>query len=272
VGCGRSARSWTEEGDRLLRSNELVEAELAYSRALEKDPSFVPAIYGKGWALYAAGYDSLAEPSRQLFQRAIDYDPEYYGGYRGMGVLLLKEGKVPAAERYLRQAFELAPQEPTVLESLGQLYLEADRLEEASNLFEAAVQLAPNRGELRRFLADVALRRGDEEGALLQIQLGRDSAVSGQRGLILLDEGEVMIFLYRARRLMRASGDSRSPALDEALQALDRADTVMDEAARRGAEAEMMELRRLRYEPLERRLRELSAESPPGGAEAPSKL
>ncbi len=85
-------------------------------------------------------------------------------------------------------------------------------------------------------------------------------------------EGEVMILLYQARRLLRASTDSSHPSIDEALQALDRADTVMREAARRGAEAEMMELRRLRYEPLERRLRELSAQSPPGGAELPSEL
>ena len=254
VGCGGSAEHWTRVGDRHLRSNDLVEAELAYNRALDRDPTHAPAIYGKGWALYTSGYDTLVDPARQLFQRAIDYEPDYFGGYRGRGVLLLEEGKVLPAERMLREAYDRAPDEPTVLESLGQLYLLAGRLDEAELMFQGAVDLAPNRGELRYFLADVARRRGDFDAALEQIELGRSGNVSGNPGLLLLEEGEVMIQSDITEWRIEAASGPSDPALQDALQALNRADTVLLEASRRGLPAEARSLRRERLDSLERRL------------------
>ena len=99
LGCPGSAQRWTDRGDQLLRDNDLVGAEKAYNRAIASDPHFAPALYGKGWALYLSGHDNLVPAARQLFSRAIDYAPEHWAGYRGMGALLLDEGKVAPAER-----------------------------------------------------------------------------------------------------------------------------------------------------------------------------
>jgi predicted Zn-dependent protease len=253
---GRSANDWTRTGDRHLRANELVEAEMAYNQALELDPHHAEAIYGKGWALFASGHDELVPPARQLFQRAIDYAPDFYGGYRGLGVLEMEAGRIPAAERLLRQAWEKAPEEPTVLESLGQLYLQADRLAEAAELFEAAVARSPERGELRRFMADVALRAGDAEAALEQIEQGRASAVSGRRGLYLLDEGEALIRIRQAEALIDGAKGPSDPALAMALQRLDRARSLLDEATRAGFETEARPVIQHGLEPLQGRLEE----------------
>ena len=95
--CGRSAAQWTEEGDTLLRANDLEGAEHAYNKALAEDPHYAPAIYGKGWALTVSGFDDLEDTARQLFERSIDYDPDFFGGYRGRGVLLLTVGSQAAA-------------------------------------------------------------------------------------------------------------------------------------------------------------------------------
>ena len=248
--CGRSADALTEAGDRHLRANRLIDAEVAYERALAVDPRHARAIYGKGWAYYLSGHPELLPPARQLFQRAIDYDPEFYGGYRGMGVLMLDEGQVLAAERLLRQAWEKAPGEPSVLEALGQLYLRADRLTEAEQVFEAAVQASPGRGELRRFLADIALRRGAHDQALDQIEIGRGSAVSGRRGIYLLDEGEALIRLDRARSLVSASVAPDPARLTEALQEFERADSLLKEAFDQGFELEVREVREAVLEPV----------------------
>jgi tetratricopeptide (TPR) repeat protein len=254
--CGRSADALVDVGDRHLRSNRLVEAEVAYERALAVDPHQAQAIYGKGWAYYLSGHDELKAPARQLFQRAIDYDPDFYGGYRGMGILLLEEGQVLASERYLRQAWEKAPEEPSVLEALGQLYLRADRLVEAEQVIEAAVQASPGRGELRRFLADIALRRGDHDAALQQIEIGRGSAVGGRRGLYLLDEGEALIRLDRTRSLVAAAKEPGDPRMAEALQELERADSLLKEAFDQGFEVEVREVRSSVRDPVEQSLRE----------------
>lgn len=254
AGCGRSAGHWTDVGDRLIREGDLVGAELAYNKALDRDPRHVAAIYGKGWALRSSGHADLNGAARQLFQRAIDYDPDYFGGYRGMGVLLLEEGKALAAEKYLRQAFDRAPEDPGVLESLGQLYLRAGRLAEAEAVFRHAIDVAPSRGELRRGLSEAALKRGDFATAVAEIERGRAAAVSGRIALYLLDEGEALAHLaWASEQLKEAPID-----LVGAGQSLTRASTLLDELARRGFETEAKRLRTELLEPLEKQREELA--------------
>jgi predicted Zn-dependent protease len=244
AGC-RSVEDWTAEGDTALRSNDLAGAERAYNRALARDPHHAPAAYGKGWALFVSRHDALKPAARQLFQRAIDYDPDYFGGYRGKGVMLLEDGQVPAAERLLREAWEKAPAEPATLESLGQLYLGAGRLDEAATMFDAATRAAPSRGELQRFVADVRIAAGDLAGARDALELGRSSAVSGVRGLALLEEGLAGLEIRVADAALRDAFSPDDPRLDEALQALSRADTVVDAGRARGVfDEEFAELRR----------------------------
>ncbi len=230
VACGGSVSRWTAEGDRLIRDNDLVGAEEAYNKAIAVDPHHGPALYGKGWALYLSGHDELKDAARQLFQRCIDYAPDYFGGYRGMGVLLMDEGKVALAERMLRTAFDKDDQEPSTLVSLGQLYLAADRYDEAERLFQAAVALAPQRGEFMRYMAELELARGAFDAALAWIADGRSRPVSGKAGLLALDEGELRIRLEQARILLERATGPDDPGLGEALQALDAADTLLQKA------------------------------------------
>ena len=229
-GCSGSAAKYTAEGDALLRDNDLVGAEKAYNDAIAIDSHHAPALYGKGWALYLSGHEELEPAARQLFSRCIDYAPEYWGGYRGMGVLLMEEGKVGAAEKMLRTAYDNSPREPTVLLSLGQLYLRASRWDEARKLFEGALALAPQRGEFLRFMAELSLRQGEHEEALQHIVEGRARSVGGARGLLLLDEGELRIHLDHARSLLDASLGPDDPSLRTALQALDAADSLLEKA------------------------------------------
>ncbi|MCO4770345.1 MAG: tetratricopeptide repeat protein [Deltaproteobacteria bacterium] len=230
VGCGGGVSKWTTEGDRLLRDNDLVGAEKAYNRAIAIDSHHAPALYGKGWALYLSGHENLIPAARQLFSRCIDYDPEYWGGYRGMGVLLLDDDKVAAAETMLRNAYEKNDREATVLLSLGQMYLRASKFEEALQLFEGAIGLEPQRGEFMRFLAELEMRQGNHAKALQWITEGRARAVSGRRGLLLLDEGELRVHLDRARVLVAKSLGADDPGLPEALRALDAADSLLEKA------------------------------------------
>jgi tetratricopeptide (TPR) repeat protein len=228
--CNGSAVRWTDEGDRLIRDRDLIAAERAYNKAISIDSHYGPALYGKGWAMYLSGHEELEDAARQLFQRCIDYAPEYFGGYRGMGVLLMDEGKVALAERMLRTAYEKAGREPTTLISLGQLYLAADRFDEAARLFENAAVLAPHRGEFLRYMAELELARGDFDTALEWIVEGRSRPVSGKAGLLALDEGELRIRVEQARSLLEGAEGPTDPVLVDALQALDAADRLLQKA------------------------------------------
>jgi tetratricopeptide (TPR) repeat protein len=265
AGCG-SAASHTAEGDEQLRLGELEAAERAYNRALVRDPHHAPAVYGKGWAFLQSELPELREPARKLFQRAVDYGPEFYGGYRGLGVMFMQDGQVRAAEDHFRKAFERAPTDVSVLVSYGLLYLGGGRLDDAEALFRAAIDAGPGRGELYRYLSDVALARGDLDGALELLAVGRGSAVSGRGGLLLLDEGEARLHFERASRASTEVLGGWDPKLDEALQALDRADTVLTRAEGYGiGAAELARLRKatatLRAD-LERRKRQEVAPGP----------
>lgn len=253
-GCGRSAVGWTEEGDRLLRSNDLEGAERAYNRAIDEDPHYAPAVYGKAWALYASGLDELKGTAHQLFSRAIDYDPSFYGGYRGRGVLLLEEGNLPAAEVFLRQAWERAPEEAPVIESMGQLYLRAGHLGPARKAFEEAVRQAPERGELRRFLADVAIAERDFDLALRELEKGRSAPLSGKRGLLLLEEGEFFVHATAAQLLFRAAKSTSSVEKTPAEAALAEAEGVLLRMERGGFVGEAALLRRNHLNPLRKRV------------------
>jgi len=257
--CSMSASRWCEEGDRLLRANDLGAAEQAYSRALEIEPHHALAIYGKGWALYASGHQSLRPVAKQLFARAIEYAPSFYGGYRGKGVLLLEEGQVLAAERLLREAYKHAPEEPGVLGSLGQLYLQAERLDEAEEMFRGAMTLAPERGELHRYLADLALARGDFEGALAEIEKGRAEPVRGLRGVLILDEGEEVIRLEQARRLIDEAEGAGDPLLGRAEDELRRAELLLDAAEKSPGGTSRVLARRRYHQLLSRRFEQRSA-------------
>jgi len=230
LGSRGSPERWTSEGDLRIRDRDLVAAEHAYNKAISIDPHHGPALYGKGWAMYLSGHEELQDAARQLFQRCIDYAPEYFGGYRGMGVLLMDEGKVALAERMLRTAYEKSPREPTTLLSLGQLYLAADRFDEAKRLFEDAAILAPHRGEFLRYMAELELARGNFVAAREWIVEGRSRPVSGKAGLLALDEGELRIHLEHARTLLEAAQGPEDPVLVEALQALDAADRLLQKA------------------------------------------
>lgn len=260
VGCGGSAERWTAEGDRLLRDNSLVEAEKAYNRAIARDPHYAPALYGKGWALFLSGHDDLLPAARQLFQRAIDYDPDYWGGHRGMGVLLLREGKSAPAEKQLRAAFDRDPEEPTVLLSLGELYLRAGRPDDAEKLFDAAISLAPERGEFLSLLAEVELERADFDAAMRWIEEGRGRPVSGRRGLVLLDEGEIRVHLARATHLLRTAYGPADPQLDEALTALSAADSLLEKVIREDPRGAPPALRRKYHQRLRTRVEEAQRE------------
>ena len=248
--CGRSASQWTEEGDTLLRANDLEGAEHAYNKALAKDPHYAPAIYGKGWALTVSGFDELEDTARQLFERSIDYDPDFFGGYRGRGVLLLKAGNLQAAETFLRQAYERAPENATVVESMGQLYLRAGHLAPAKQAFTEAVRLAPERGELRRFLADVALAEDDFDGALEQLAQARAGSVSGKRGLYLVEEGEVYVHCAAARAMLDGRFLVQSSSRPSPMEALAAAEAALDRIEALGFIDEATALRRAQTEPL----------------------
>lgn len=94
----------------------------------------------------------------------------------------------PHAEADLKQALELAPEQPAILNYLG--YAWADRgenLDRARAMLERAAQLQPNDGAIIDSLGWVKLRTGDEAGAVADLERAaemqpEDAEVNGHLG------------------------------------------------------------------------------------------
>jgi Flp pilus assembly protein TadD len=94
-----------------------------------------------------------------------------------LGIVLLHQGKLPAAEQLLTQAAAIAPRDPTIREQLGHLYLQLNQLGKAQEQFEQAIALNPENPALHFLLGRVYRAEGEDEKA--KAEFARSTTLSG---------------------------------------------------------------------------------------------
>ena len=194
---------WTQLGERHLRVGRLVAAERAFQRALDIDPDHAPALYGVGWAYLRA---DLVAPAEERFQLAVLVEPGFHGGHRGLAEILRREGDIRGAEARLRTAYELAPNEPSILADLAGIYLDADHPAEAMDLFQRAVEAAPRRAEYRLAGAEALLALGRTDEARVWIGEARERTSRNQRFAAAADELALRAALLEIRQIDALGG------------------------------------------------------------------
>ncbi|MEO1291417.1 MAG: tetratricopeptide repeat protein [Pseudomonadota bacterium] len=104
--------------------------------------------------------------------RLSSIQPEHWRFFYGRGMCLERVGRWSEAEENFRQALELNPDQPDVLNYLGYSMVEMnDRLPEARNMIERAVEVAPDRGYIIDSLGWVLYRLGEYDEAVEKLQL-----------------------------------------------------------------------------------------------------
>ena len=130
--------------------------------------------------------------------------------------------------------------------------------------------MAPERGELRRFLADVALAEDDFDGALDQLAQARAGSVSGKRGLYLVEEGEVYVHCAAARAMLDGRFLVESSSRPSPTEALAAAEAALDRIEDLGFVEEAVALRRAQTDPLKSEIvRGTQEEEKRGGVNIP---
>jgi tetratricopeptide (TPR) repeat protein len=172
-------------GDFLRSMERYDEAGAAYDRAV----GLVPAPEGQHWALFYS-----------------------------RGITREREGRWPEAEADFRQALELNPDQPSVLNYLGYSMVELDLdYDEALQLIEKAVEGQPNSGYIVDSLGWVLYRLGRYEEAVLQMEkavelLPIDPVVNDHLGDVYWAVGRLREADFQWRRALSLIGEETTDA------------------------------------------------------------
>lgn len=122
---------------------EAEEAELLVKEVVAAAPDDLQAWLQLG-ALFA-NLDNRYEDAEAAFARALEIDPTSSSALHNYGLLKRFQGDLVGAEKYLKKACEEHPSEADFPFSLGICYLFIEDIEKALECFERAIQLNPKK-------------------------------------------------------------------------------------------------------------------------------
>jgi len=159
------ADAWYLLGRTKYNENEFAAAISAFEHALRLRPKYVEAENNIGLAWKEL---NDREKARAAFQTAIDWQgdsPVDAQPFLNLGILLADANEYQQAIALLTRASSLAPQNPSVHEQLGKVYLAMNRLADAQSELEHAIALAPDSSALHYKLGQILRKQGQAERA-----------------------------------------------------------------------------------------------------------
>ncbi len=174
------------------KAGQLAEAAGLYERTLAADPGHYEARRLLGLAWFQGGRPRDAE---KLLREAIKLSPENAKAYDNLAVVLHALQRDDEALPALRKAVDLAPENNAFLVNLGKLFVEMGRRTDAIDAFRRAAAANPRDPEIQYQLASELLKTGDASGALRHADAclasgGWNSGVFALKGLALAAAGD----------------------------------------------------------------------------------
>lgn len=145
----------------LLAAGQQNEAAAAIRQWLDKYPADQPTRIYYASALLAGGdFRSASAQYELIVQRA----PDNVIALNDLAwsLLQLKDGR---ALGFAEKAYQLAPKNPAVADTLAAILLDKGNTARAVPLLKKAVEQAPSAGDIRLHLAQALLKAGDRKGA-----------------------------------------------------------------------------------------------------------
>ncbi|HXK12616.1 MAG TPA: FG-GAP-like repeat-containing protein [Vicinamibacteria bacterium] len=191
-GPGVREAAWRENnlGVALLEQFRFADAVGAFRRALERDPSLLPARINLAIAhLYVPDIPAARKAAEDALRAAPDApQPNYL-----LALIARSEGRAEEALPYVRKVLEKDPRDLGANVTLGQVYLQTRQYEEAAAAFRVALAAEPYNVSAAYNLGVALTRSGKrEEGqaAMTRFQKLRDSAYKSALGSNYLEQGK----------------------------------------------------------------------------------
>ena len=171
---GKIEREIVMADDLMLKGRYSDAADL-YKQVMAKNPKSVPALVGYGMAL---AKQFKLDASRDQFDKALALDPQNAMAHSGKAMVLFNSlqsssGSVmknratilSSAEAECKQGLAIDSGMPEAHYTLGIIYKDQGRIDEAVNEFNEAVKLDPQYSEAYSGLGVAKLQQGDTAGA-----------------------------------------------------------------------------------------------------------
>ena len=187
-----SDEAYRNLGDAYSFSGQSDEAIAAYQKAVAAN-----AYYWTNHTALGNAYLGLGENAKALpeFQKVIEIAPDSPMGYEGVGSVYVREGKWGEAIPQFQKALALAP-DSTTYSNLGTAYFWLKNYDQATKMYEKAVEMTPSNEELFGNLGDAYRWSGHSEQAAAayskaislafqQLQVNpRSATIMGDLGLL----------------------------------------------------------------------------------------
>lgn len=191
---------WAERYDRDLKDLFAVQDEIVQmivttlavkidalerKRAMRKDTESLEAYdyLLRGWQYYYQKTRSANRKARQMFQKAIELDPQYASAYAAIAWTRLDDfwfGWTEFPKQALQKAHDLAQRALSLEESnasahniLGSVYLRRAQYDLAVSEFQRAIELNPNDARSHKSLGGAMLYQGRPDEAIKLLETGR---------------------------------------------------------------------------------------------------
>lgn len=136
------------------RRGNRAEAEATFKSLLGKDPDHAPTLNYLGYMWAEAGEN--LDQALELILRAVAIDPDNGAYVDSLGWVYYQQGRYEEARQHLEWAARLIPGDSTLFEHLGDLYLRLDERHRARDFYQQALQLSgDNLDSVRRKLEDL---------------------------------------------------------------------------------------------------------------------
>lgn len=198
---GKLASWHLNQGVTMLQQGKYEEAEQAFRRAIESNPSSPVAHNNLGIATMEQRKMPEAERS---FRRAIELDGGYVNAHLNLAVLYDRARKDSLAIGEYRKALRLEPEKASIRSALGNFYAQRGRFDEALPHLRKANELEPHSGKFHLDYGAACWQTGNMEEAVRQFELS-----------VSLEPGSAQSHLLLARALL-ATG--RQPEAREHLE------------------------------------------------------
>jgi predicted Zn-dependent protease len=153
-------------------NNEMADAEVAFARAVAQDPSDLEAMQMRGVALYRMGRPADAIPlleKAHASEPVANADPNYV-----LGLCYISTERYDDARHAFADQYGFAPDSAAAWLVAARMLFRQEQTAPAEADARQAIKLDPRMPLAHRLLGEIALARGDLQGAIAELEQERN--------------------------------------------------------------------------------------------------